>query len=224
MPPEDDSRWRLTDEYFERHLCGEDPALRDVLARNAAAGLPNHDVSTLQGSFLNLLARATGAQRILEIGTLGGYSTIWFARAVGATGKVITLEANAHHAETARHNLQAAGVADRVEVVHGPALESLSQLALANAPAFDLIFIDADKPNNPGYLERSLELARKGTLIIADNVVRDGQVIEDGSTDPRVVGVRRFIDAVGQNPRLGATVLQTVGAKGWDGFAMLLVD
>lgn len=165
-----------------------------------------------------------GARRILEIGTLGGYSTIHFARAVGDGGKVVTLEADGHHAETARLNLESVGVAERVDLLVGAATSSLRALREANVPAFDLVFIDADKPNNPRYLAESLELIRSGGVIIADNVIRDGEVTDEHSSDPRVQGVRAFMDAVRAHPRLRATALQTVGSKGWDGFAMLLVE
>lgn len=215
--------WEAVDRYFAELLIPRDSALEEALAANAAAGLPAHDVSPSQGRLLYLLARILGARHILEIGTLGGYSTLWLARAVPADGRVVTLEADAHHASVARMNLARAELDDRVVLMEGPALESLDELVRRDAERFDFVFIDADKPNNPQYLERALELTREGSLIVADNVVRDGAVIEAECEDPRVRGVRAFTEALAREPRIEATAIQTVGSKGWDGFVMARV-
>ncbi|HRO12679.1 O-methyltransferase [Amaricoccus sp.] len=212
--------WRAVDGYLAGVLLGDDPALAATLAANAAAGLPAIDVSPLQGKLLHILARMAGARRILEIGTLGGYSTIWLARALPEGGRVVSLEAEARHAEVARANIAKAGLADRVEVVVGPALGSLPTL---EGP-FDLVFIDADKRGNPDYLAWALRLSRPGTVIVCDNVVRDGAVADAASRDPGVLGTRRFFEMLAAEPRLTATAVQTVGAKGWDGFAIAIVD
>lgn len=216
------AEWSDLDRYFTTALQVEDRALNGALAANAAAGLPAQDVSPLQGRFLHILARLMRARRVLEIGTLGGYSTIWLARALPADGRVVTLEANPAHADTARANLAAAGVADKVELREGPALDSLP--LLAGGEPFDLIFIDADKPNNPAYLEWALQLARPGAAIVGDNVARGGAVANVVSQDPSVHGVRRFLEDMGGEPRLTATALQTVGVKGWDGFSIAIVN
>jgi predicted O-methyltransferase YrrM len=215
--------WSQVDDYFAQNLAPGDAILDATLAANTDAGLPPHDVSPLQGKFLDLLVRISGARRILEIGTLGGYSTIWFARAVGEAGIVVTLEANPKHAEIAKSNLKAAGVFDRVDLRVGKAIDTLVSLGHEGHPPFDLIFIDADKPSNPLYLESALRLSRPGTIIIGDNVVRDGEVANAASHDPSVIGVRRFIDMIAAEPRLTATVIQTVGLKGYDGFALAVV-
>ena len=209
--------------YFEAMLVSQDAALLDALERSRAAGLPAHQVAPNQGKLLALFARMIGARRILEIGTLGGYSTIWLARALVPGGKVISLEANALHAGIAAQNIAAAGLAHCVEIMLGPALETLSLLAAENAAPFDLIFIDADKPNNPHYLDWAVKLARPGSIIIGDNVVRDGAVADPHSTDPSVQGVQRFFERMQAHPRLEATALQTVGAKGYDGFSIARV-
>lgn len=216
-------QWAAVDAFFAERLAPPDPVLDAVLAANAAAGLPPHDVSPLQGRFLEILVRLTRARRVLEIGTLGGYSTIWMARALPADGRIVTLEADPHHAAVARANFARAGVGGQVELREGPALESLSALAHAREDAFDLVFIDADKPSNPQYLAQALALTRSGSVIVGDNVVRDGAVVEAGSADPRVQGVRRFAELLAAEPRVVATALQTVGVKGWDGFALALV-
>jgi predicted O-methyltransferase YrrM len=200
-------------------LFAADAAPHGALEASRAAGLPDISVTAAQGKLLNILARAQHARTILEIGTLGGYSTIWLARALPKDGRLITLEANTTHAEIARANLARAGVADVVEVRVGPALDTLAQLA----GPFDLIFIDADKPSYPEYLTWSLKLSRPGTLIVADNVVRHGQVFDTTSDDPRVHGMRRFLEQLAAEPRVTATVIQTVGSKGHDGFALALV-
>jgi predicted O-methyltransferase YrrM len=215
------AQWSRVDAYIADRLIPPDPVLERALAANAAARLPAHDVAPNQGRLLALFARMIQARRILEIGTLGGYSTIWLARALPPGGRVVTLEADARHAGVARANLAAAGLAGIVDVMTGPALDSLSRLP-ADAP-FDLVFIDADKENNPAYLDWALKLSRPGTLIVGDNVVRDGEVANPDSDDPRVQGVRRFFDRMANEPRLTATALQTVGSKGWDGFTLALV-
>ena len=215
--------WSAVDDYIVEKLVGADD-LPSVLAANAAAGLPPIDVSAAQGKFLSLLVRMTGARRILEIGTLGGYSTIWMARALPPGGQLITLEYEPHHARVAAANIAAAGLTDRVTIHIGAAAETLPRIAAETPAPFDLIFIDADKPSNPIYLDWALKLSRPGTVIVLDNVVRDGRVIDPGSTDPNVVGSRAAFDIIGANPRLDATALQTVGSKGWDGFAIMVVD
>jgi len=215
-------KWSDVDNYMISALIPEDDVLAQVLENNKQAGLPEHDVAANQGQFLALLVRMTRAVRILEIGTLGAYSSIWMARALPPDGKLITLEADPRHAEVARNNIALARLTDRIELIEGPALRSLEDFG--DVAPFDLIFIDADKPNNPGYLEWALHYSRPGTLIVGDNVVRDGEVINDQSDDARVQGVRRFIEMIGDNPRLTATALQTVGVKGWDGFTLALVN
>ena len=215
--------WKRVDAYFEAMLVPQDAALLDALERSRAAGLPAHQVAPNQGKLLALFARMIDARRILEIGTLGGYSTIWLARALAPGGKVISLEANALHAGIAAQNIAAAGLAHCVEIMLGPALETLSLLAAENAAPFDLIFIDADKPNNPHYLDWAVKLARPGSIIIGDNVVRDGAVADPHSADPSVQGVQRFFERMQAHPRLEATALQTVGAKGYDGFSIARV-
>jgi predicted O-methyltransferase YrrM len=214
-----DPIWSDVDAHLAGLLVGPDPALDAALAANAAAELPPVDVTALQGKLLHLLARAIGARRILEVGTLGGYSTIWFARALPPDGRVVTLEVNPRHAEVARKNLARAGVDGLVELVGGPALETLPTLA----GPFDLVFIDADKPANPDYLEHALRLTRPGSMIIVDNVVRGGRLLDADSDDPTVLGNRRLVEMLAAEPRVSATVLQTVGAKGHDGFALALV-
>nr|WP_295111365.1 O-methyltransferase [uncultured Caulobacter sp.] len=218
-PLADADKWGRVDGYFADLLAPEDAALKAALAANAYAGLPAHDVSAAQGKMLALFIRMTGARRVLEIGTLGGYSTIWMARALPEGGRIDTIEFSPLHADVARANLAAAGVADRVALHQGAALDVLPGL---EGP-FDLIFIDADKPNNPNYLAWALKLSRPGTTIIGDNVVRGGAVADPDSQDPNVVGVRAFLDAIAQDPRLDATAIQTVGEKGWDGFSLAVV-
>lgn len=215
--------WSEVDRYFGDLLVAPDPALEAAIAANRKADLPAIDVTPLQGKFLEMLVRATGARRILEIGTLGGYSTIWLARALGKGGNVVSLELEPHHAKIARANLKKAGLIDRVEIRVGPAAGSLKKLAASGAEPFDLIFIDADKASYPDYLDWSLKLARPGSLIVADNVVRDGAVVDPKHPDPNVQGVRRFTEKLAKEPRLVATVLQTVASKGHDGFAMAVV-
>ncbi|MBU9817797.1 O-methyltransferase [Rahnella sp. C60] len=214
-------KWVAVDDYLVSHLVQSDPVLEQVLKNNHQAGLPAHDVAPNQGKLLALLAQITGAQKVLEIGTLGAYSTLWLARALPALGKVVTLEADPHHARVAKTNIELAGLQDKITLHVGPAAQTLPGLQ-AEAP-FDLIFIDADKPGNPLYLEWALKLSKPGTLIIGDNVVREGAVVDPHSDDARVQGVRRFIEMIEQEPRLSATALQTVGSKGWDGFVLARV-
>lgn len=214
-------QWSDVDEYLVSSLIPTDSVFQQILLNNLAAGLPAHDVAPNQGKFLQLLVEITGARKILEIGTLGAYSSVWMARALPADGKLVTLEADPHHAEVAQKNIQLAGLETIIDLHIGPAAETLAQLG-DEAP-FDLIFIDADKPNNPVYLEWALKYARPGTLIIGDNVVRDGEVANPDSSDDRVQGVRTFIELMGKNPRLSVTALQTVGSKGWDGFTLARV-
>lgn len=215
-------QWSNVDNYLIEKLIPKDDILEQVLVNNQQAGLPAFDVAANQGQLLALFVRITGAKRILEIGTLGGYSTIWMARELPTDGELLTLEADAHHASIARQNLQLAGMAERVKLIEGPALNSLEQLG--EHPPFDLIFIDADKPSNPDYLRWALRYSRPGTLIIGDNVVRDGEVTNPQSDDARVQGVRTFIEMLGEDPRLTATAIQTVGVKGWDGFTLAWVN
>jgi predicted O-methyltransferase YrrM len=207
------------DAYLAEHLLPADPAFADLLRASAQAGLPPHDVSPVQGRLLELLARLRGARTILEVGTLGGYSTLWLARALPPNGRLVSLEADEHHAEVARANLDRAGVGDIVEIVVGPALETMADIA----GAFDLVFIDADKEHSADYLTLAMREARPGALIVADNVVRGGALADPASEDPRVLGSRRLVEAVGAHPRLLATGIQTVGAKGWDGMLLALV-
>ncbi|WP_395303704.1 O-methyltransferase [Enterobacter sp. ECC-019] len=215
-------QWSAVDNYMISSLIPDDDVLSQVLENNKRAGLPEHDVAANQGQLLALFVRMTQARRVLEIGTLGAYSSIWMARALPPDGKLVTLEADPTHADVARQNIRLAGLNDRIELIEGPALNSLENFG--DVPPFDLIFIDADKPNNPGYLEWALHYSRPGTIIIGDNVVRDGEVINGESDDARVLGVRRFIEMIGDNPRLTATALQTVGVKGWDGFTLAIVE
>ena len=218
-PLADADKWGRVDDYFAGLLAPEDAGLKAALAANAAAGLPAHDVSATQGKMLALYVRMTGARRVLEIGTLGAYSTIWMARALPEGGRIDTLEFSPHHAQVAAANLATAGVADRVVLHQGAALDVLPTL---EGP-YDLVFIDADKPNNPNYLDWALKLSRPGTVIIGDNVVRGGAVADPESQDPNVVGVRAFLEMIAQDPRLEATAIQTVGEKGWDGFSLAIV-
>jgi len=217
-------RWTEVDRYIESRLIAADPVLKEALAANRAAGLPPHDVTAAQGKLLQLLAKMQGAERILEIGTLGGYSTIWLARALPSQGRLVTLEADPLHAKTAASNIDRAGLSDIVDIRIGQALDSLEELEREQAGPFDLIFIDADKPNNPGYLRWALRLSRPGTVVIGDNVVRGGEVTDAGSTDPRVRGVREFFDLLASEPAIDATAIQTVGEKGYDGFAIGIVS
>lgn len=210
--------WGKVDEYIKDKLMAKDDVLEQTLIKNKQAGLPEIDVSPAQGKLLYLLAKTKGAKRILEIGTLGGYSTIWLARALESDGELMTLEAVSHHAETAQQNIDRAGLAERVTILQGKALDTLSQLKEQDTLPFDLIFIDADKPNNPQYLKWALHFSKKGTVIIADNVVRNGAVLHASDQDERVKGTREFFDLLKQESRIEATAIQTVGEKGYDGF------
>lgn len=216
-------RWTAVDRYLEQLLVRPDPVLEHALQASAAAGLPPHAVSPSQGKLLMLLARIAGAMRILELGTLGAYSTIWLARALPDGGRLVTLEMDPRHAEVARANLAHAALDDRVELRVGPALETLPRLAAEGRGPFDLVFLDADKPNNPHYLAWALSLTRRGSLIVADNVVRAGAVVDAQSRDADVQGVRAFHERLAAEPRVSATAIQTVGVKGHDGFAVALV-
>jgi predicted O-methyltransferase YrrM len=217
-------RWTAVDSYFEKLLAQPDPVLDSALRASAAAGLPAIHVSPLQGKWLWLLAQTRGARTILEIGTLGGYSTIWLARALPAKGRLITLESDPKHAEVARANIARAGLDSVVEVRLGLALDTLPLLAAEGHGPFDLVFIDADKPNIPDYFEWALKLSRRGSLILVDNVVRHGAVADSNSDDPSVHGVRRFLELVAAEPRVSATALQMVGRKGYDGLAIVTTD
>jgi len=223
MGETDPALWSAVDDYITSRLLPADPVLAATLAASEAAGLPPIAVSAAQGQMLHLFAQMVGARRILEIGTLGGFSTIFLARALPADGRLVTLEAVPLHAEVAAANFAHAGLAERIDLRVGPALENLPKLEAEGAGPFDLVFIDADKPSNPDYLAWALRLSRPGTLIICDNVVRNGAVIEADSADASVQGVRRFFDAVAADARLTATAVQTVGAKGYDGFALVRV-
>jgi predicted O-methyltransferase YrrM len=216
-------QWNAVDQYINALLVRADPVLDSVLAASAAAGLPAIHVAPNQGKLLQLLARMQGARMILEIGTLGGYSTIWLARALPKDGRLITLEADPKCAEVARDNIASAGLADIVEVSLGRALDTLPRLAAEGRGPFDLIFIDADKSSTAEYFTWALKLSRRGSLIIADNVIREGAVIDAISADSSVRGIRRFHELVAAEPRVSATAIQTVGSKGYDGFAIALV-
>jgi predicted O-methyltransferase YrrM len=223
-PSEELALWSQVDRYYETIMGTEDPALAAALAATKAAGLPEIQVSPLQGKLLHLLVRSVGARRILEIGTLGGYSAIWMARALPADGSLLSLELDPHHAEVARANLDRAGVGGRVEIRVGPASASLATLIARKTPAFDLVFIDADKAPYADYLEAAIRLSHRGTILVADNVVRRGDVADAGNADPQVAGVRRMNDLIARDRRLLATAIQTVGAKGYDGFSIARVE
>jgi predicted O-methyltransferase YrrM len=217
------STWNRVDAYIAEQLVAEDSALDAALADSAAAGLPPINVAPNQGKLLHLLAQIQGAKYALEIGTLGGYSSIWLARALPADGRLVTLEFDPHHAEIARANLARAGLADRVDIHIGAALQTLPKIAANNPPVFDFVFIDADKENIPGYYEWALRLTRPGSVIVVDNVVRNGAVIDAHSADVSVQGVRKFLSSLATDARVSATAVQTVGSKGYDGFALLRV-
>jgi predicted O-methyltransferase YrrM len=215
--------WAEVDRYLGNLLAPHDAGLAHATQTNQDKGLPSIDVPPLLGKLLDLMIRISGARRVLEIGTLGGYSTIWMACALSEGGRVVTLELEQKHAEIARANFKAAGVADRIEVRIGTALESLRAMHESGLAPFDLIFIDADKQSMPEYLDWSLKLSHPGTVIIADNVVRDGKVLNAKTRDPHVRGVQQFLERVAANPRLSATAMPTVGARGYDGFAIAIV-
>lgn len=220
--------WAAVDGYVSGQLIGEDPALDAVLAASERAGLVGGPISASQGRMLELLVRISGSRRVLEIGTLGGYSTIWLARGLPQDGHVVTLELNAHHADVARANIASVGLQERIGVLVGPALSTMDKLVAERSEPFDLIFIDADKQNYPGYLEWALKLSRVGTVLVADNVVRAGRILDPDATDPRLGeggldGLRRFYELLGAEPSVTATVIQTVDRKGHDGFVLALV-
>jgi len=215
--------WSAVDQYINGLLVPSDPELDAALEASAAAGLPPIQVSPPQGKLLHLMARMLGSRNILEIGTLGGYSTIWLARAVSPGGRVVTLEADAKHAEVARDNFTRVGLANVIELRLGPALDSLPKIAAEGRGPFDFIFIDADKPTMAEYFEWALKLSRPGSVIIADNVIRKGGVIDASSTDANIQGVRRFNERLAAESRVCATEIQTVGSKGYDGFALAVV-
>jgi predicted O-methyltransferase YrrM len=215
--------WSAVDTYITDLLMPPDPALAQAAEDTDRAGLPPISVTAPQGNLLHLLARAQGARTVLEVGTLGGYSTIWLARALPPGGRLVTLEIDPHHAEVARANIERAGLGDLVDLRLGPALDSLPALAAEGFGPVDFVFIDADKQGNADYFDWALRLSRVGTLIVVDNVVRDGKVVDPSSDDPSVQGVRRFNDVLAAERRVRATEIQTVGAKGYDGFALALV-
>lgn len=217
-------QWTAVDEYLGGLLLPPDPILVAAIKAGLDAGLPQIQVSPVQGKLLYLLARIQGARKILEIGTLGGYSTIWLGRALPRDGRLISIEISERHAEVARANLRLAGLDAIAEVRVGSALECLPLLEAEKAGPFDFVFIDADKENNPEYLSWALKLSRPGTVIVVDNVVRDGTVIDRTVNGPTIEGVRRMLEMVAREPRLDATALQMVGLKGYDGYAVLLVD
>jgi predicted O-methyltransferase YrrM len=215
--------WTRVDEYWGGLLVASDAALDAAQSASHEAGLPAISVAANQGKFLGLLAQIQGARRILEIGTLGGYSTIWLARALPPEGRLVTLELDPKHAQVAARNLERAGVAGLVEIRVGRALESLSALKAEGQEPFDFVFIDADKQNIPHYVEWAVKLARPGTVIVVDNVVRGGAVLDEASTDPNVLGVRKLNELLAKTPGVSATAIQTVGSKGYDGFALIRV-
>jgi predicted O-methyltransferase YrrM len=220
----DETPWSAVDRYITDHLIPADPALDAALSASAAAGLPAISVSPAQGKMLHLLAAIRGARNILEIGTLGAYSTIWLARALPPGGRLVTLEMNPGHAELARANLEGAGLQDVADVRLGPALETLPALEREGKGPFDFVFIDADKASIPAYFSWAIRLGRVGTVIVVDNVIRKGALIDPSNQDPNVVGVRRFHEALAAEPRVSATTVQTVGSKGYDGFTLAVIQ
>jgi predicted O-methyltransferase YrrM len=216
-------QWTAVDGYFNGLLSPPDLLLEAALRASVDAGLPSINVAANQGKLLMLLAQSIGARRILEVGTLGGYSTIWLARALPADGRLVTLELDPNHAEVARANLERAGLGGMVEVRQGRALDSLPQVEADGVGPFDFVFIDADKPSNADYFTWALKLTRPGALIVVDNVIRQGSVIQKDSADANVIGVRRLADLIAKEPRVDATAIQTVGDKGWDGFLIARV-
>ena len=218
------SIWADVDHYFNGRLLPSDPILESVLETNAAEGLPAVDVTPTQGKFLHLLARIHGARRVLEIGTLGGYSTIWLARALPADGQLITLELEPRHGEVARTNFVRAGLTNMIDLRVGDALDSLAAIHAEGSGKFDFIFIDANKDRNDDYCDWALKLSRKGTLIVVDNTVRNGAVVDSESDNPDVLGVRRLVQFIECEPRINATAVQTVGSKGYDGFILAVVS
>ncbi|TPE70945.1 O-methyltransferase [Halalkalibacterium halodurans] len=220
---EEHETWEALDQYFSEKLHAFDPVMDWVLEANEKAELPPIDVAPNQGKFLYLLAKLKGVKTILEIGTLGGYSSIWMARALPDDGRLVTLEFSEKHAAVAQSNMKKAGVDGKIDVIIGPALETLPTLKDKGFSSFDMIFIDADKPNNPHYLEWALKLSTPGTLIVGDNVVRNGNVLNKESDDPSIKGIRQFIHLLSEEPRIESTAIQTVGIKGYDGFVVGVV-
>ena len=218
---EPDPAWEAVDRYIADHLLADDPA--EALAASDAAGLPDIHLSPAHGKMLHLFARMRSARRILEVGTLGGYSTIWLARALPEGGALVTLEIDPHHAGVARRNVDHAGVGHLIDIRVGPALDTLDGMIENGEKPFDLVFMDADKANNVAYLNAALALARPGTTIVVDNVIREGLVLDATSGDERVIGTRRLFEALAAEPRLSATAVQTVGIKKWDGFLIAMV-
>ena len=218
-----EKQWSAVDGYFSDTIVGRDDVLEAALKANAAAGLPSIDVSAAQGRMLTIMARMVGARKALEIGTLGGFSTICIARALPDDGRLVTIEYLERHANVARANIARAGLAGRVDLRQGAALDILPAIEAEGLGPFDFVFIDADKVNNPGYLGWALRLSRPGTAIVVDNVVRSGRIADASSKDPDVTGTRRMFEMMAKEPRLEATAIQTVGDKGWDGFALAIV-
>jgi predicted O-methyltransferase YrrM len=216
--------WNAVDDYFSRELVKPDTALDAALEASAKAGLRAISVAPNQGKFLHLLAKIHGTRRILEIGTLGGYSAIWLARALPADGSMVSLEANPDYADVARSNIAAAGLSDKVSVLTGLAADSLEELIRSKTPPFDFIFIDADKASYPDYLRLTLQLSQPGTVIVADNVVRSGRLGDPANQEPDIVGIRTFFKMLAATPDTDSTAVQTVGAKGWDGFSITIVS
>lgn len=216
-------KWNDVDDYFSTKLHSTDPIMDSILKANSEANLPAIDVAPNQGKLLYLLAKLKGAKNILEIGTLGGYSSVWLGRALPDDGRLITLEFDSKHAKVAEDNIRNSGLENKIEVIVGPALDSLPTLKDKGFSSFDFIFIDADKPNNPHYLKWALEYSKPGTVIIGDNVVRSGKVIDDNSEDLNIQGVRQFIDLLSEESRIDSTAIQTVGSKGYDGFVLGIV-
>ena len=219
----DQTTWTTVDDYLGSVLLKKDPVLESALALNAASGLPAIDVSPLQGKFLYLLAKLSRAKRVLEIGTLGGYSTIWLARALESDGELISLELEENHAQVARRNIKAAGLSGRVEILVGPARDTLAQLKANKVQPFDFVFIDADKVSTRTYFENAVSLCRPGAVIVADNVVRKGEVANPASVDANVIGMREFVDALTKDSRVESSAIQTVGTKRYDGFILIRV-
>ncbi|MBN9656251.1 O-methyltransferase [Halobacillus sp. GSS1] len=213
--------WKQVDQYFIDQLIPSDPVMENVLKANEEAGLPSIDVSATQGKMLQLFVKMKAAKHVLEIGTLGGYSTTWMAKALPEDGHITTLEFNPKHAEVASNNLEMAGIKDKVEVIVGPALDSLP--TLEGREPFDFIFIDADKDNNPRYIKEALTLSKPGTTILVDNVVRDGRLLDAESKDKSIIGIREMFDLLNNHPKLDSTAFQTVGSKGYDGFVLAVV-
>lgn len=223
MATPNEQQWAAVDAYLEKTVVQQDEVFDRVRRRADEAGMPRIEVSAAHGKMLALLAEISGARRVLEVGTLAGFSTIWMARAVGDQGQVITCEYEPRHAEVAQANLEDAGVADRVQIRLGAAEDSLRQLIAEEPEPFDLVFLDADKAGNARYLQLALQMARPGTVIVGDNVVRGGQILDADSQDPDIRGIWDFLEAQGSSPVLEATAVQTVGAKGWDGFSLAVV-